>query len=545
MSSGHIDFPSPGTRFGDGEIVLRGWALFEGSPLARVDVWLDDAHLGRARLGLPRPDVAAVTPGPDAGVSGFELRVGSEERERGAAALRAVATSAAGEALEFEPVPVVVEAPAPALVPAVRRRAAPRPGGGRRLLAFTNVLTLGGASLYLLEVLRELQRQGRAEPAVVTAIDGPIRADLEAVGIPVHILSSVPIHDADAYLDRIAELMAWAAPGEFELVFVNTATGLSLPGADLAARLHIPAVWSIHESFHPARLWEGLAPALREHAEAALANATFALFHAEATRRLYRRAVAERSAAIPYGIDLEPIEAVRDGFDRRETRRRAAVPADAQLAICVGTVEPRKGQVPLLQAFELIAAKHPKAELAFVGAVEGPEADALGARIAASPHAQRMRIVPQTRAVQEWYGMADLLVCASDVESLPKTVLEAMAWELPVVATSVYGLPEEIEPGVNGWLCEPGDVAALAACLDAALKAGPAARRRIGAAARETILRDHDLGAYARRVADILDRAAAGEDVSVALRRQRDAGSACGSGNPRDSARSPARRRGR
>ena len=51
--------------------------------------------------------------------------------------------------------------------------------------------------------------------------------------------------------------------------------------------------------------------------------------------------------------------------------------------------------------------------------------------------------------------MSDLLVCASDVESLPRTVLEAMAWELPVLATAVYGLPELIEDGETGWLCRP------------------------------------------------------------------------------------------
>jgi D-inositol-3-phosphate glycosyltransferase len=513
VSVGHVDHPPAGTSFRDGEIVLSGWAVFADGPTAKVEVWLGDSPLGRARLGLSRPDVGAAHPGPDAGVAGFELRAGLEDYDGSAAAeLRVLATSVKGERLELGPIPVSVEAPAPAAPPdtAARHRLARADGEGRRVLAFTNVLTLGGASLYFYEVLREAKRQGRVEPTVVTAIDGPIRADFEALGVPVHVLSSVPLHDLDAYRDRLDELAAWAGPGEFELCFVNTATGLTLPGADLAARLGIPAVWAIHESFPAAQLWQGMAPELRARGEAALGEAAFAVFAAEATRAMYRRALAERSAAIPYGLDLEPIEAAREGFDRRETRRRGAVPADAELVICVGTVEPRKGQVPLAQAFDLLGAKHPKAELAFVGAVEGPDADALAARIAASPHAQRMRIVPRTREVQSWYGMADLLVCASDVESLPKTVLEAMAWELPVVATSVFGLPEAIEHGVDGWLCEPGDVSSLAACLDAALKADEATRRRIGAAARETILRRHDLGTYAGRLSDVFDRAVSG-----------------------------------
>ena len=73
-----------------------------------------------------------------------------------------------------------------------------------------------------------------------------------------------------------------------------------------------------------------------------------------------------------------------------------------------------------------------------------------------------MRLIPITPDVDPWYGMADILVCASDIESLPRTVLEAMAWETPVLATSVFGLPELIDDGETGWLCEPRDMLALA-----------------------------------------------------------------------------------
>ena len=518
MSAGHVDFPTPGAKLRSDEIVLSGWASFEDGPLARVEAWLGEAHLGRARLGLSRPDVAAVHPGPDAGVSGFELRAGLERRgEEGEreALLRVVATSTGGERREFEPIPVVLAGPPPAPPETAPRRPRARAGGGRRVLAFTNVLSLGGASLYLLELLCEAQRQGRVEATVVAAIDGPLRGDLEAIGIPVHLLGPVPLDAVDPYLDRVEELAAWAGGEGFELVFVNTVNGLTLPGADLAARLGIPAIWAIHESFHPALLWDRLAPGLRERGEAALRRGAFAVFAAEGTRRLYRDSLGDRSATIPYGIDLAPIEAVRGGFDRERARRQLDVPAGADLAICVGTVEPRKAQVPLAQAFELVAERHPQAHLAFVGSDREPASLALAERIAASPHRERMRMVPRTRDVGPWYGAADLLVCASDIESLPKVVLEAMAWERPVLATSVFGLPELIEDGETGWLCEPGDVSALAAGLDAALGADGATRRRIGAAARAHLVEGHDLGAYASRIADIFDLAASGEDVSL------------------------------
>jgi D-inositol-3-phosphate glycosyltransferase len=505
VPSASLDFPAPGTRFEGDVVTLSGWVVFEGAVTSRVEAWLGERPLGRARLGLRREDVAALHQSPDAAVSGFELRAGVDGFEREEELeLRVVATSTAGERRELGPVPVVLGGrPAPA--PPSRRVTWPS-GEGRRVLAFTNVLTLGGASIYLVELLREAQRTGRVVPTVVTAIDGPLRGDLEAAGIPVHLLGPLPLDDLDAYLDRADELAAWAAEGGFELVLVNTATALTLPGADVAKRLGVPAVWSIHESFHQALLWDGLGPGLREHAEAALCEAAAAVFEAEGTRRLYEDLLGERSLTLPYGLDLTRVESVRQGFDRRLARRRAGVPEEADLAICVGTVEPRKAQVQLAQAFDLVAERHPGARLAFVGSGEDEGSAALAARISTSPHRERMRMVPRTREVQTWIGMADLLVCASDVESLPMSVLEAMAWEIPVLATAIFGLPETIEDGVSGWLCEPGDVAALAAGLDSAFSADEGTRRRLGAAAREVVLTRHDMPAYAGRVAGLFDR---------------------------------------
>lgn len=501
MPWGSLDFPVEATRFEAGLVELRGWVLFEGAPVARVEAWLGERPLGRARLGLPRPDVAALHGGdPDAGVCGFELRTGLETpAEDAEAELRVVATSVDGEQRELGPVPVVLAAraapePRPARAPLGRRR-----GSGRRVLAFSNVLTLGGAALHLFDLLTEAKRRSLIDPTVVTAIDGPLRGELESRGVPVHLLGPLPLDDLDAYLDRCEELAAWAAVGEFEAVLVNTATALTLPGAAVGRYLGLPVVWTIHESFPPALLWDGLGPGLREHAEAALAEASLAIFESEATRRLYP-SVLDRSVTVPYGLDLAPIEAVRQGFDRQRTRQELGIPAEADLAICVGTVEPRKAQVQLTRAFDLVAERHPRAHLAFVGADEGQSSAALAARISTSPHRDRLHLIPHTAEVQRWLGAADFLVCASDVESLPKSVLEAMAWEKPVLATGVFGLAETIEHGVNGWLCEPGDAGTLAAGLDLAFGADAATRGRLGEAARELVLSRHDLGDYTEQV---------------------------------------------
>jgi D-inositol-3-phosphate glycosyltransferase len=525
VARGQLDLPKPGARIDREALKARGWALFPSSPTARVELWLGEQPLGRARLGIPRPDIEALSENPLAATAGFEVvaDLGGWSPEKGDARLRAVATSARGERCELPAVAVMVEEADAGSARAEIAPPAPRTpraeGEGRRVLVFTHQLNLGGAQLYLLDLLREVVRGRLVEPTVVSAMDGVLRGDLEALGVPVHISSMLPLEDLSSHIGRVEELTAWASDRGFEAAFVNTATALSFPGAEVAAELGIPVVWAIHESFPPAVLWGDLSPQVRERAEAALSGASLALFEAEATRRLFETSVGEgRGVVLPYGLDLEPIDASRGSFDRAAARREAGIAADAEVVLCVGTVEPRKAQLSLAQAFGLIAARHPQARLVFVGGADTADSHALAAYIESSGLADRIELVPITPDVQGWYGIADLLVCASDVESLPRTVLEAMARETPVLATAVFGLAELIEDGETGWLCEAGDIRALAEGLDRALGSTPEERERIGRSARALVEDRHALDAYGREVARLLAEVAAGRAPTVGSR---------------------------
>jgi glycosyltransferase involved in cell wall biosynthesis len=96
-----------------------------------------------------------------------------------------------------------------------------------------------------------------------------------------------------------------------------------------------------------------------------------------------------------------------------------------------------------------------------------------------------------------WYLMADALVSASDVESLPRSVLEAMAFEVPVLAASVYGLPELVDDGVNGLLCMPRDVDALVEGLRRLLVLTPEQRAGLGTTGAKLIRDQYDSSLYA------------------------------------------------
>jgi glycosyltransferase involved in cell wall biosynthesis len=515
---GSLDRPAAGASVKRGLLEIWGWASFPDAPTARVQVWLGECSLGLAQTGVARADVAAESGRPEDALAGFSLTcdLSSWLGPDGATEVRAVATSLAGERLELEPAPVSLAA-APAAPPAPARPS-PRPGAlrgrGRRVLVCTHQLCLGGASRYLVETLDHLLRIDAIDPVVVSSLGGPSREMLEGLGVPVHVCGEHPLADLDAYEGRVEELLAWARPWDFEAAFLNTISPLVGPGAEVAGRLGIPAVWAIHESFDPPVLWAGCSPDVRARLAMVLEDAAVGVFQAEATARFYDSYLS-RQLTLPYGFDFGPIDALRDGFDRAAARRRLGVPTDAELVLCVGTIDPRKAQASLAQAFDSIAAQHPRAHLALAGAADTADTRALAEWVAASGSADRIELIPTTPEIQQWYGIADLLACPSRVESLPRVVVEAMAWELPVLATNVFGIPELIRDGVDGWLCEPGDTAVLAAALDRALRSAPEERQRVGRAARKRVLARHEMGSYARSIAAIIERAVGGVDLSA------------------------------
>jgi len=82
-------------------------------------------------------------------------------------------------------------------------------------------------------------------------------------------------------------------------------------------------------------------------------------------------------------------------------------------------------------------------------------------------------------------AQTDIFVMSSILEGLPIALLEAMSYGRPVVVTTVGGIPEAIEDGVNGLLCEPRDPECLAQKICALIE-DPALRLKLGRAARQS-----------------------------------------------------------
>ncbi len=64
------------------------------------------------------------------------------------------------------------------------------------------------------------------------------------------------------------------------------------------------------------------------------------------------------------------------------------------------------------------------------------------------------------------YRSSDIFILPSYDEGLPMSILEAMSYGLPVIATNIAGIPDQIAEGVNGYMIEPGDIKSLAEKID-------------------------------------------------------------------------------
>src|SRR4030095_12681355 len=120
---------------------------------------------------------------------------------------------------------------------------------------------------------------------------------------------------------------------------------------------------------------------------------------------------------------------------------------------------------------------------------DGPErldAESLAAKLGVADSVRFVGKQPQSR-VRKYLSVADLLLLPSQSESFGLTALEAMACEVPVIATRVGGIPELVEDGGCGHLFEVGDTRGMSA---AALRilSSEAERERLGRRGREVAI---------------------------------------------------------
>jgi colanic acid/amylovoran biosynthesis glycosyltransferase len=173
--------------------------------------------------------------------------------------------------------------------------------------------------------------------------------------------------------------------------------------------------------------------------------------------------------------------------------------------LCVGRLVPAKGQHILLQAVAKLRAQGRRVQLRLVG--DGPARASLLAETEKLDLSEWVRFEGNVNAdlICSLYEAADAFALASFAEGIPVVLMEAMAMQIPCVATCVSGIPELIRHDIDGLLVSPSDAEALAGAL-ARLMDDAALRSRLAESGRRRVLNSYDLETNAGRLADVFRR---------------------------------------
>jgi N-acetyl-alpha-D-glucosaminyl L-malate synthase BshA len=164
-------------------------------------------------------------------------------------------------------------------------------------------------------------------------------------------------------------------------------------------------------------------------------------------------------SVIPNGIDLDKFK----NLSKKYFREKWELKEDEKIIAFVGTLRPVKGLKYLIQAMAIMIKKDASIKLILVG--DGGERKYLKTLVEELKIENNIKFIGKVanENVPQYMVASDVFVLPSLSEGFPIVSLEAMACELPIVASKVGGLPDIVKNGVNGFLVEPKNPEQIAA----------------------------------------------------------------------------------
>lgn len=261
-------------------------------------------------------------------------------------------------------------------------------------------------------------------PPYALALAVKMREVAEAAGLDLlHVHYAIP-HSVSALLAR-----AMAAPRRLPFITTLHGTDITLVGAD---RSYLPITkFSIEQS------------------DGVTAVSTY----------LKQKTVSEFEIGRP--IEVIPNFVNCDTYRRAEHLELRAewAPGGEPILMHLSNFRPVKRVTDVVEIFARVREKMP-AKLVLIG--DGPERGAAEWQVRTKKLGRDVHFLGKQDRVQDKLGQADVFLLPSDLESFGLAALEAMACEVPVIATNVGGVPEVVTHGVDGFLVPPRDVTAAA-----------------------------------------------------------------------------------
>lgn len=335
-----------------------------------------------------------------------------------------------------------------------------------RLLWLVDSLGAGGAEALVVTYAEAVRGRQEFYVACLSGADGVNAQRLRSLGVPVIDLRARNLRDVAAFRRLLAAIR------EHRIELVHAHLTYSSIWSAIASRLTgVPAIASLHVSPRATRTLKDsalhrVATDLRDRLLRAILNrwSRIVVMVSGALRDDYlaRGLKSAKMRVVHNGIELDRFRRPREEA-RARLERELHVPRGVPVVATVAVLRPKKGIEVLLEAVPRVR------DAVFVIIGDGPLRDEWTRLAESRGVADRVRWAGYRKDVDALLAGCDLFVHPSLDDAFPTVLLEAMAAGLPIVASSVGGIPEIVTPGVTGELVPPGDAGALASAVNALL----------------------------------------------------------------------------
>ena len=370
-------------------------------------------------------------------------------------------------------------------------------GSGRRIkvVRVINRMNVGGPAIHVTLLtcgLNDEQMQSILVAGPVPATEGDMTYFATEHGVNVHVVEAMqrsrsllsPLKDIKAFFD-LYRLLRRESP---QIVHTHTAIGgflgrLAAFFARVPIRVHTFHGHVFHGYYSlfvtTLFLWLERILALTTQRIIAISES-----QAEDLSGKYRIATRKKLTVIPLGFELEPFQSLEQF--RGQLRQELAIPDDYIIVGAVGRLTKIKNLQMFLQAAKRVT--EDRSNVVFVIVGDGGERDQLAQTIVDLGIQNHVYLVGWKRNIATVYADIDLLTLTSLNEGTPAAIIEAMASGVPVIATSVGGVPDLIEDNRTGFLVPSEDIDLLSKSL-LELIDDRELRKRLGMTARSEAMR--------------------------------------------------------
>ncbi len=338
-----------------------------------------------------------------------------------------------------------------------------------RKIKICHIVTVDITVRYLLMPQLQFLR-GEGYDVHVVCSPGKLTKEIEAEGVKVKSIKITRNISPFADLVSLWKLFLYFKKEKFDIVHTHGPKAALL--GQLAAKL--AGVPIIIGTVHGLYFTESSSPAKRLFfiTMKKIASSCAALIFSqnrEDIETLVREKIAklQKVKYLGNGIDIEKFNPEKFSSDFiLQKKKELGISPNVKVIGTVGRLVKEKGYFDLFEAMKIVLKKHPNALLLVIGPEEPEKKDKFSPSIVKEFGIENNVVFLGERGdVQELYPLMDVFVLASHREGFPRSVIEAMAMERPIVVTNIRGCREEINDGENGLMVPPKNYEKLAEAI--------------------------------------------------------------------------------